>query len=400
MSTSWAPGAHAFFTLRSGSKLEGVLIEEGSDSWIVAVPNGVVEGPPTSIRLGEDSTVQVPYRKSQTRCLRQVLPRHWHAELLTFSGTVPSLRQLVSAYDEQAVASEAEEPRVINQCPEASRAAERSIPNARRMDRLAVLYAQEFPEGRRGAAALDDDTGEEDGLVDPEDFLNLPRSRTAKQVLRDQQPRRRQADEDVPDAEQAQRRRDRRLELLEDKVLADGDYDKLFKLEMIRMVDENRRRRTRGGELDLMLDDDDDTERRGRTSLGKAVARMDKMRRAVPEKPGQIVKGFRSDVMLEINADAHSNWRYRDHTRKISWEQMTTMQRDPLSRKERAGSATELVICADGAAAEGLIVKKSRMTRGDQPQHDEKEKAKGDKTPAKAKAKARAGGGAAAEDER
>ena len=175
MSASWTPGAHAFFTLRSGSKLEGILIEEVSDSWIVAVPNGAVEGPPTSIKLGEDSTVQVQYLKLQTRCLRQVLPRHWHAELLTFSGTVPSLRQLMSAYNEQAVESEAEEPRFINRGPEASRAAEGSIPNARRMDRLADLYAQEFPEGRRGAAALDDDTGEEDRLVDPEDFLKLPR---------------------------------------------------------------------------------------------------------------------------------------------------------------------------------------------------------------------------------
>ncbi len=281
--------------------------------------------------------------------------------------------------------------------------------------------------------------------------MNLPRSRTAKQVLRDQQPRRRPVDEDVPDALQAQRRRTRRLELLEDKALADGDYDKLFKLEMIRMVDENRRRRTPGGELDSLKLDDDDAECRGQTNLGKAVARMDKMRRAVPEKPGQIIKGFRSDVMLEINADAHSNWRYRDYTRKISWGQMTTMQRmhhqymelielmdagemrqahaqaiqnsksihqfclsngswkvawnfcglqDPLSRKKWAGSATELEICADWVAAEGLIVKKSRVTLGGQPQHDEKEKAKGDKTSAKAKAKARAGGGAAAEDER
>ena len=205
MSASWTPGAHAYFTLRSGSKLEGILIEEVSDSWIVAVPNGVVEGPPTSIkvRLGEDSTVQVQYLKLQTRCLREILPRHWHAELLTFSGTAPSLRQLMNAYNEQAVESEAEEPRFVNRGPEASRAAEGSLPNARRMGRLADLYAQEFPEGRRGAAALDDDTMEEDGLVDPEDFLSLPRSRTAKQVLRDQQPRRRQADEDVPGAEQA-----------------------------------------------------------------------------------------------------------------------------------------------------------------------------------------------------
>ncbi len=100
---------------------------------------------------------------------------------------------------------------------------------------------------------LDDDTEDEEGALDPEDFLDLPRTRTTKQALREQALRRRPPTDDVPNAEQARRRRERRLELMEDKCLEEGDYDKLFKIETIRVMGESRRRRTRDAEENHLL---------------------------------------------------------------------------------------------------------------------------------------------------
>ena len=58
------------FALRSGTKLEGILVEEVSEVWIVAVPNGVVEGAPTTIKVvTQDEAVQVQYLRLQTACL-------------------------------------------------------------------------------------------------------------------------------------------------------------------------------------------------------------------------------------------------------------------------------------------------------------------------------------------
>ena len=49
-----------FSALRSGTKLEGILIEEESEGWIVAVLNGVVKGAPTTIKVGaQDEAAQV-----------------------------------------------------------------------------------------------------------------------------------------------------------------------------------------------------------------------------------------------------------------------------------------------------------------------------------------------------
>ncbi len=40
------------------------MIEEVSGAWIVAVPNGVVEGAPTTIKVGaQDEAVRVQYLK-------------------------------------------------------------------------------------------------------------------------------------------------------------------------------------------------------------------------------------------------------------------------------------------------------------------------------------------------
>ncbi len=59
MAPQWTPGAHAFFVLHSGTKLGGILIEAVSEAWIAAVPNGVVEGAPATIKVGaQDETVQ------------------------------------------------------------------------------------------------------------------------------------------------------------------------------------------------------------------------------------------------------------------------------------------------------------------------------------------------------
>ncbi len=92
--------------------------------------------------LEAGDSVQVQCLKLQTCCFRKEVPRHWRADVLAFSGTVPTLRQLMSAYTEQAVESEVEEPRFVRM-PEATR-----VPgvNGRRLDRLAELYETEFPE--------------------------------------------------------------------------------------------------------------------------------------------------------------------------------------------------------------------------------------------------------------
>ncbi len=195
-----------------------------------------------------------------------------------------------------------------------------------------------------------------------------------------------------------------------DRSLAEGDFDRLSKVEMMRMMKDQRSRRNMGSET-LELYDEDDV--RGRTSLGRAVARMDKMRRGVTDHPTQICRSFRSDVMQEVNADEFSNWRYRDYNRRITWTQFATMQRlhyqymelielmdagrmreahaqaiqnsksihqfvlsggswkiawnfcglqDPLMKKRWAGSAAELEVVADWVAAEDQIDKKSRTS--------------------------------------
>ncbi len=83
------------------TKLESILIEKVSEAWIVAVPNGVVEGAPTTIKVGaQGETVQVQYLKLQTACLRREVPLPWRSEVLPFTGTMPTLRSLMSAYAE------------------------------------------------------------------------------------------------------------------------------------------------------------------------------------------------------------------------------------------------------------------------------------------------------------
>ena len=89
------------FAQRSGTKLEGILIEEVSGAWIVAVPNGMVEGAFTRIKVGaQNEAAQVQYLKLQTACLRREMPRPWRTDVLTFTGTMPTLRALMSAYAE------------------------------------------------------------------------------------------------------------------------------------------------------------------------------------------------------------------------------------------------------------------------------------------------------------
>ncbi len=405
MAPQWTPGAHAFFALRSGTKLEGILIEEVSEAWIVAVPNAVVEGPPTTIKVGaQDETVQVQYLKLQTVCLRREMPRPWRADVLTFAGTMPTLRALMSAYAEQAVESEAEEPRFVR-LPDSQR-----VPgaNARRLERLAELYETEFPGRGREVAEAGDDTGDEED-IDPDDFLETPKANLARKAMLEKGYPRRRPYDDVSDEQTARRRQDQRLDAMADRSLAEGDFDQLFKIEMMRMMKDQRNRRNTGSEA-LELYDEDDV--RGRTSLGRAVARMDKMRRGVTDQPTQICRSFRSDVMQEVNADEFSNWRYRDYNRRITWTQFTTMQRmhfqymelielmdagrmreaqaqaiqnsksihqyvlsggnwkiawnfcglqDPLMKKRWAGSAAELEVVADWVAAEDQIDKKSRV---------------------------------------
>ncbi len=215
--------------------------------------------------------------------------------------------------------SEAEEPQFVR-LPDGQR-----VPGAgaRHLERLTKLHEIEFPGRRRGAAEAGDDTGDEEDL-NPDDSSETSKVNLArKAVLEKGYPRRRPHDE-VPDETAVRRRQDQRLDAMADRCLAEGDFDQLFKIEMMRMMRDQRNRCSTGSEA-LELYDEDDVQ--GRTSLGRTAVRMDKMRRGVTDHPTQIWRSFPSDVMQEVNADEFSNGRYRDCNRRITWAQFVTMQR-------------------------------------------------------------------------
>ena len=81
---------------------------------------------------------------------------------------------------------------------------------------------------------------------------------------------------------------------------------------------------------------------RSRTSLGRTVARMDKVRHGVADHPTQIVRHFRSDAMQGVNADGCSNGRYRDYNRRITWPQFTTTQRVHFHKERRTSLLGQL----------------------------------------------------------
>ncbi len=201
----------------------------------------------------------------------------------------------------------------------------RRVPGAgaRRLERLTKLYEMEFPGRRRGAAEAGDDTGDEEDL-NPDDSSETSKGNLARKAMLEKGCPRRRPHDEVPDETAVRRRQGQRLDAMANRCLAEGDFDQLFKIEMMRLMRDQRNRCSTGSEA-LELYDEDDV--RGRTSLGRAVARMGKMRRGVTDHPTQICRSFPSDVMQEVNADEFSNWRYRVCNRRITWAQFATMQK-------------------------------------------------------------------------
>ncbi len=157
--------------------------------------------------------------------------------------------------------SEAEEPQFVR-LPDGQR-----VPgaDARRLERLTKLYEMEFPGRRREAAEAGDDTGDEEDL-DPDDSLETSKANLARKAVPEKgYPRRRPHDE-VPDETAVRRRQDQRLDAMANRCLAEGDFDQLFKIEMMRMMRDQRNRCSTGSEA-LELYDEDDVQ--GRTSLGE-----------------------------------------------------------------------------------------------------------------------------------
>ncbi len=120
-----------------------------------------------------------------------------------------------------------------------------------------------MPRGCRGGRRHRD---EED--LDPDDFLETPKANLARKAMLEKgYPRRRPHDE-VPDETAVRRRQDQRLDAMADRCLAEGDFDQLFKIEMMRMRRDQRNRCSTGSEA-LELYDEDGVQ--GRTSLGRTV---------------------------------------------------------------------------------------------------------------------------------
>ena len=99
----------------------------------------------------------------------------------------------------------------------------------------------EFLGRHREAAEAGDDTGDEEDL-DPDDFLETPKANLARKAMLEKgYPRRRPHDE-VPDETAVRRRQDQRLDAMANRCLAEGDFDQLFKIEMMRLMRDQRNR--------------------------------------------------------------------------------------------------------------------------------------------------------------
>ncbi len=68
-------------------------------------------------------------------------------------------------------------------------------------------------------------------------------------------------------------------------------------------------------DMDWKLSDADDD--RARTRLGRAVSRMEIMRKRPCTNPSMIIRQFREDVMEELGADEYTPWKYRDMHKHI-----------------------------------------------------------------------------------
>ncbi len=185
------------------------------------------------------------------------------------------------------------------------------------------MSEMEFPGRRREAAEAGDDTGDEEDL-DPDDLLETPKAYLVRKVIVERSYPQRPLHDEAPDETTVRRRQGQRLDAMADRYLAGRDFDQLLKIELMRMVKDQRNRRSTGPEA-LELCGEGDV--RGRTSSGRAVVLMDKMRRGVTDQPAHVCRSFHSGVMQKVNADEFSNWRYRDYCRRITWAQFATMQK-------------------------------------------------------------------------
>ncbi len=151
----------------------------------------------------------------------------------------------------------------------------------------------EFLGRHREAAEAGDDTGDEED-PDADDLLETPKAYLVPKAIVERGYPQRPPRDEAPDETAVRRCQDPLLDAMADRYLAEGDFDQLSKIELMYMVKDQRNRRSTGPEA-LELCDESDV--RGRTSPGRAVVRMDKMRRGVTDHPTQICRSFPSDVM-------------------------------------------------------------------------------------------------------
>ncbi len=180
------------------------------------------------------------------------MPRPWRTDVPTFPGTTPTLRALMSAYAKLAVESEAEESRFVR-LPDGQR-----VPgaDARRLERLTELSEMEFPGRRREAAEAGDDTGDEEDL-DPDDVSETPRANSARKAMLETDHPRRRSHGKMPDENAVRRRQDQRPGAMADRCPAEGGFDQLFNVKMMRMMKDQRNRRSTGSEALELYDEDD-----------------------------------------------------------------------------------------------------------------------------------------------
>ncbi len=159
--------------------------------------------------------------------------------------------------------SEAEEPRFVR-LPDGQR-----VPGAdtRCLERLAELFETEFPGRRREAAEAGGDTGDEEDL-DPDDFLETPKANLARRAMLEKGDPPRQPHDEVPDETAVRRCQDQQLDTMANRCLAEGNLGQLVKIEMMRMMKDQRNWRSTGSEALERYGEDDI---RGRASLGRAV---------------------------------------------------------------------------------------------------------------------------------
>ena len=356
--SAWHAGGRAFFQLSNGARGEGIFVQEEDSQSVICVRSEVIEAEDITehvLPTASGASCPCKFIRLATRALRTAPAEDWDSDVAgwgTALDRIPTSRQIMSAYDDRALTSGADDAPRTNAPTTRSAVGgssastgptgpETRVIDQERLDRLTAMYeALDGGDlGGRAAAAAAAVTGAEAeaaylgfgrrglGLAQdvPMQTPALAHFGRAGQMLAGEAPSR------ATPAVLGLPPQRAPLQPLEPTAAASpilvqqGDPDKLLQLEMVRFMAEMRSSRR----SDPLESYDPRVELGGAatTSAGKAFAAAEAQRSKVYSLPGRIVEEFRRMAMDELGADLGMPWRFRDLHRRVNWGQMKSMQR-------------------------------------------------------------------------